>query len=190
MATDNSQLDFRLKIYVLELDTVPVTMAPPLPPTTAAAIQQSSSSSAAAAATASTVGTASSVTDYVTRTIDTFDVSRNNIDYRAEGNANIVLAIPHRCQVLRLPKKSKRLYITHYSDSNSELKACLSRSFICFFLRFFPSLTRVFVCVAFCLQFAFLNNLHLTLKPMRKTKIMKEKSKRGKITTTKTDSNA
>ncbi|XP_055295906.1 inositol-pentakisphosphate 2-kinase [Sitodiplosis mosellana] len=103
MATDNSQLDFRLKIYVLELDTVPITMAPPLPSSTTT-IQQSSSSTAT---TASTVNTAASVTDYVTRTIDTFDISRNSIDYRAEGNANIVLAIPHRCQVLRLPKKFK-----------------------------------------------------------------------------------
>lgn len=177
MATDNSQLNFRLKIYVLELDTVPVTIAPPLPPTTAATIQQSSSS--AAATTASTVGTANSVTDYVTRTIDTFDISRNNIDYRAEGNANIVLAIPQRCQVLRLPKKSKRLYITYYFDSYSQLKTWLSRSFIYFFLLFFFFLIRVFVCVSFCLQFASLNNLHLTLEPMRKTKIMKEKSKGG-----------
>lgn len=109
MTANNSQLDFRLKIYVLELDTTPVTIAPP------ATTQQLSLSSSAAAAAPTTIASddaaaAAFVSNYVTRTIDTFDISRNNIDYRAEGNANIVLAIPQRCQVLRLPKKSKRLH--------------------------------------------------------------------------------
>lgn len=105
---DNSQLDFRLKIYVLELNSAPITMAqpstitsppPPIATTTTVAIE---------VATAA-VSVADYVT-YVTRTIDTFNICRNDIDYRAEGNANIVLAMPQRCQVLRLPKKSKRLF--------------------------------------------------------------------------------
>lgn len=56
-------------------------------------------------------------TGYVTRVIDSFDVGRNDMEYRAEGNANIVLAIPQRCQVLRLPKLTKRYwaFIQNYS---------------------------------------------------------------------------
>lgn len=50
-------------------------------------------------------------TDYVTHPIDTFDISRSDMEYRAEGNANIVLALPHRCQVLRLPKILKRYFL-------------------------------------------------------------------------------
>lgn len=103
--------NFQLKIRVLELDSVSITMAPPTK------IQSSSTQKATAAV--------ASVIDYVTRTVDTFDVSRNGIDYRAEGNANIVLAIPQRCQVLRLPKKSKRLFnslfFCHFNDSSSKL---------------------------------------------------------------------
>lgn len=50
-------------------------------------------------------------TGYVTRIIDSFDVGHNDLEYRAEGNANIVLAIPQRCQVLRLPKLTKRYWV-------------------------------------------------------------------------------
>lgn len=58
-----------------------------------------------------TSGTPSSTNvNYITRTIDVFEIDHTNIKYRAEGNANIVLAIPQRFQVLRLPKNcSKRL---------------------------------------------------------------------------------
>lgn len=48
--------------------------------------------------------------DYGVREINTFDVHHANINYRGEGNANVVLALPLRCQVVRLPK-SKRLCI-------------------------------------------------------------------------------
>lgn len=50
-------------------------------------------------------------TDYVTHPIDMFDISQNDMEYRAEGNANIVLALPQRCQVLRLPKMLKRYFL-------------------------------------------------------------------------------
>lgn len=53
--------------------------------------------------------------DYGLREINTFDVHQSNINYRAEGNANIVLALPLQCQVLRLPK-SKRLCIVLYDS--------------------------------------------------------------------------
>lgn len=99
---DNSQLDFRLKVYILEL----VSMASGSS-TTASSVAAASPSTSVPVTTQQPTVAAS---DYVTRTIDTFDISRNDIDYRAEGNANIVLAIPQRCQVLRLPKKSKRLF--------------------------------------------------------------------------------
>lgn len=89
----NNQLDFQLKIFVLELDTIPT----------------SAKTSPTVAMT--TTSSAQPVNGYVTRTIDIFDVNQRDIDYRAEGNANIVLAIPQRCQVLRLPKKSKRLLL-------------------------------------------------------------------------------
>lgn len=82
----NNQLDFRLKIYVLELNT------------------------SANASSTPTTTTADLVTDYVKRTIDIFNITQREMDYRAEGNANIVLAIPRRCQVLRLPKRSERLF--------------------------------------------------------------------------------
>lgn len=51
--------------------------------------------------------------DYGIHELNTFDVNHSNINYRAEGNANIVLALPFRCQVLRL-SKSKRLCIVLY----------------------------------------------------------------------------
>lgn len=102
---DNGKLDFRLKVYILELDSVRTTIA------SATTISTSTSTSASAVEAASVTTTpAVAVSDYVTRTIDTFDISQSDIDYRAEGNANIVLAIPHRCQVLRLPKNTKRLF--------------------------------------------------------------------------------
>lgn len=36
-----------------------------------------------------------------------FSIPEKEIFYRAEGNANLVLSIPHRRQVLRLPKSDK-----------------------------------------------------------------------------------
>lgn len=53
--------------------------------------------------------------DYGVREISTFDVHHSEINYRAEGNANIVLALPLLCQVLRLAK-SKRLSIVLYDS--------------------------------------------------------------------------
>lgn len=64
-------------------------------------------------------------TGYVTRILDTFDIRRNDIEYRAEGNANIVLAIPHRCQVLRLPKIVK-WYVSFFIRSSSYIEICYS----------------------------------------------------------------
>lgn len=135
---DNSQLDFRLKIYVLELNSAPKTMAQastitsPSPPTAT-----TTTTVAIKAATA-----AVSVTDYVTRTIDTFNISRNDIEYRAEGNANIVLAMPQRCQVLRLPKKSKRLF--DYFVRLKTVELCGSFVFLTCAIRIIQ-----FVCVLF-----------------------------------------
>lgn len=124
---DNGQLDFRLKIYVLELSSqISTTMTSPSPS------PQLPTSAMAAAGTNSTLPAAADVTDYVIqRTIDTFEISRNDIEYRAEGNANIVLSIPKRCQVLRLPKKSKRLFDSfHLGDSCSKSRATRRGSFV------------------------------------------------------------
>lgn len=97
---DSCQFDFRIKFYVLELDTIPLATLPTTTtmPTTSSDIARASTTPAAAA------------TDYVTRIIDTFEISHSDISYRAEGNANIVLAMPQRCQVLRLLKNPKRLF--------------------------------------------------------------------------------
>lgn len=64
-----------------------------------------------------TLKLATTATGYVTRIIDSFDVGRNDLEYRAEGNANIVLAIPQRCQVLRLPKIAKRFDTAHTTQN-------------------------------------------------------------------------
>lgn len=123
---DNGQLDFRLKIYVLELSSqISTTMTSPSPS------PQLPTSAMAAAGMNSTLPAAADVTDYVIqRTIDTFEISRNDIEYRAEGNANIVLSIPKRCQVLRLPKKSKRLFDSfHLGDSARFICFCELVSF-------------------------------------------------------------
>lgn len=61
---------------------------------------------------------------YGLREINTFDAHHSNINYRAEGNANIVLALPLRCQVLRLPK-SKRLCIVLYVSICASHFICL-----------------------------------------------------------------
>lgn len=45
---------------------------------------------------------------YAARNIDTFTIGQSEMNYRAEGNANMVIAMPQRCQVLRLPKICKR----------------------------------------------------------------------------------
>lgn len=124
--SEKSQLDFRLKVFILELDFIRTTI-----PSTATIATSSSSSSSVEATPTQAVA----IEDYVTRTIETIDIGRSDIDYRAEGNANIVLAIPHRCQVLRLPKKSKRLFHS-------------------FFLSFFPRYHKansVLVLNSFCL---------------------------------------
>lgn len=87
---NNSQLRFRLKITTLELIT-----------------------KTGIASTESTIPTTTTTTimaeNYTARTIDMFEIDHTNIEYRAEGNANIVLALPKTCQVLRLPKCSRRL---------------------------------------------------------------------------------
>lgn len=62
-----------------------------------------------------TLEVVTTATGYVTRVMNTFEIGRNEMEYRAEGNANIVLAIPQRCQVLRLPKIAKRFDTTHYT---------------------------------------------------------------------------
>lgn len=95
---NNSQLHFRLKITTLELIT-----------------------KTGIASTKSTIATATTKTDltilaeqYTARTIDMFEIDHTNIEYRAEGNANIVLALPQTCQVLRLPKCSRRLHTNSF----------------------------------------------------------------------------
>lgn len=90
---NNSQLHFRLKITALELITN---------------IGIASTESTTATVTATTAPTIMAE-NYTARTIDMFEIDHTNIEYRAEGNANIVLALPQTCQVLRLPKCSRRL---------------------------------------------------------------------------------
>lgn len=93
-----SQMNFRFKVYILEIDSVIVPKI-------------------------TDVASAPAI-DYVTRIIETFDVCRNDIHYRAEGNANIVIGIQPRCQVLRLSKilKDKRIfYVFKYIDCVSKL---------------------------------------------------------------------
>lgn len=124
---DNNQLDIQLKINVLELvSACPAKVTP-----------------------------AATVAYYITRTIRTFDVSRNDIDYRAEGNANIVLAIPQQNQVLRLPKKHKRLLTILFFHFNGSQKVGSFRIFL----------------ISLCsVLFTLPNNLHLTLRAAQKMK--------------------
>lgn len=83
---DSSQLDFQLKISTLELVEAPPTQSKS---PTNSQIPRSSAG----------------ISSFGTSVVDTFTICRNDIVYRAEGNANIVFAIPKRCLVLRLPKK-------------------------------------------------------------------------------------
>lgn len=141
---DNSNSDFRLKVYILELDSVRTTIA------SAATISTSKSTSASAVEAASVTITtipAIAVSDYVTRTIDTFDISQSDIVYRAEGNANIVLAIPRRCQVLRLPKNTKRLFHSFLCTNHVTNKRLIC---LVFFFRFISFLSLCLSC-DFCL---------------------------------------
>ncbi|XP_031622852.1 inositol-pentakisphosphate 2-kinase [Contarinia nasturtii] len=141
------QLDFRLKIYILELDSQTTELS-------------SSSSSS------STAGTVTSTIDYVTRVIDTFDVCRNDIDYRAEGNANIVLTIPKRCQVLRLPKISK----SKQNICRSTAKECSKNKSIFYVYKYIDRVSKLFgqniasrpilVRIEFCNVDAFMYWLH------------------------------
>lgn len=43
------------------------------------------------------------------QSIEKFEIDQRDLSYRGEGNANIVLAIAHRDQVLRLPKLKRFL---------------------------------------------------------------------------------
>lgn len=93
---NNSQLHFRLKITALELFTK-------------TGIASAESTTATATSTPPIMAE-----NYTARTIDMFEIDHRNIEYRAEGNANIVLALPQTCQVLRLPKCSRRLYTNSF----------------------------------------------------------------------------
>lgn len=86
---DSNQLNFQLKISTLELFAEPQTKS--TSPTTSKTTHDS--------AAISSLGT---------RIVDSFNIGQNDIIYRAEGNANIVFAIPKRYLVLRLPKESNR----------------------------------------------------------------------------------
>lgn len=105
----NSQFDFRLKVDILELD---------LESKSTATTPDGPSASVASITALKIASPVATVTDYAIRTLDTFQIEPNDIEYRAEGNANIVLALPQRCQVLRLPKHQRlqRLY-SLYSSS-------------------------------------------------------------------------
>lgn len=105
----STQFDFRLKVHILELELESQSTA--ITNDARASSSQSSShfSSAASIAPKITRPVAADhlATDYAIHTIDTFEIGPNDIEYRAEGNANIVLALPQRCQVLRLPKQQR-----------------------------------------------------------------------------------
>lgn len=115
----NSQSSFRLKIDILELNlktksklTAIKSDAPSSSPVSSSSSQFSDAASIAPKLTRP----AATVTDYAIRTLDTFEIELNDIEYRAEGNANIVLALPQRCQVLRLPKQQRlqRLFVVFF----------------------------------------------------------------------------
>lgn len=80
---DNCQIDFQLEITSLKLELGPVRDH--------IATDADNSSER-----------------YAARNSDPFVIGQSEINYRVEGNANIVIAIPQRCQVLRLPKICKR----------------------------------------------------------------------------------
>lgn len=105
----NNQFDFRLKVDILELDLESKSKSKLMAissdaPSSSSSSQFSSATSIAAPKITRPVAT---VTDYAIRTLDTFEIEPNDVEYRAEGNANIVLALPQRCQVLRLPKQQR-----------------------------------------------------------------------------------
>lgn len=112
----NSQSDFRLKVDILELESKLTAI------TTNAQSTSSSSKLSSVAASGTEIGKkirpVATVTriDYTIHILDTFEIRPNDIEYRAEGNANIVLALPQRCQVLRLPKQQslQRLFIVFF----------------------------------------------------------------------------
>lgn len=104
----NSQFNFRLKVDILELNLESKSTA-----ITPDALSPSSSSLQFPSVAPKITSPVATVTDYAIRTLDTFEIEANDIEYRAEGNANIVLALPQRCQVLRLPKhqRPQRLFV-------------------------------------------------------------------------------
>lgn len=83
--TDASQFNFQLTVSVLELIPIVQPISTQKSPTHHC-----------------------TVTASATKIINTFIINQSEINYRAEGNANIVFAIPKRNLVLRLPKESKR----------------------------------------------------------------------------------
>lgn len=138
LMANNSQLQFRLKITALELIT-----------------------KTGIASTESTIATATATTaptimaeNYTARTIGMFEIDHTNIEYRAEGNANIVLALPQTYQVLRLPKCSRRLRTnSFYSLINVHSKPSND-----FFLHVLNT-----ACILYTVEIRIINNLHLTL---------------------------
>lgn len=116
----NSQFDFRLKVDILKLESKLTPNTSDAPSSTASSPSQFSS--VASIAPKIITRSVPMVTDYAIHTLDTFEIEANDIEYRAEGNANIVLAVPQRCQVLRLPKQQQqqpqRLFSRLYSSSD------------------------------------------------------------------------
>lgn len=49
--------------------------------------------------------------------VETFEIDQRDVVYRAEGNANIVLGLSGRNQVLRLPK-NKRFLVAFFAYSS------------------------------------------------------------------------
>lgn len=89
------------------------------------------------------------------RELDMFDVQHFDVNYRAEGDANIVLALPQRHQVLRLPK-SKRLFIILTTLAKFSIDSIHIIHHLCikftsisrFGFRFFVSRSRVCQCLS------------------------------------------
>lgn len=115
----NSQFDFRLKVDILELEFKSKSKLTAITSDVRASSTSSSSSSqfsSVASIAPKITRPVATVTDYAIHTLDTFEIGPNDIEYRAEGNANIVLALPQRCQVLRLPKlqQQQRLFSSSF----------------------------------------------------------------------------